>query len=191
VTERSVLGEQALERLEEVLDDEAKESIRRQTGYCRLMDGATEWNVRRTIQEGFNDPRGYPRVLIAQSRGGREGLNLDKACRILVQFHPEWNPGVVEQQIGRVDRLDSHWSQRFEAWRRHRRGEPPRIEVLQVVFEGTYDAQQRELLARRTKDFDAALFGSLLDAAAWEKVPEHLKAQLRASAPDFDPARMR
>jgi SNF2 family DNA or RNA helicase len=50
-------------------------------------------------------------VLVAQSVVGREGLNLHRACRTVILLHPEWNPGVVEQQIGRVDRLSSYWEQ--------------------------------------------------------------------------------
>jgi hypothetical protein len=155
------------------------------------MNGDTSWTVRRTIQDGFNDPEGYPRVLIAQSRVGREGLNLHEACRVLVQFHPEWNPAVVEQQIGRVDRLNSHWLRQYKAWRKRRQGSPPRIEVVQVVFEGTYDAQQREVLTRRTRDFDAALFGSLLPAEDWEKVPSSIRPRLLEAAPGFEPGRKR
>lgn len=52
---------------------------------------------------------------------------------------PEWNPAVV-QQIGRVDRVGSRWEQLVAAadaqvWREA----PPRIEILPIVFKGTYD----------------------------------------------------
>jgi hypothetical protein len=49
-------------------------------------------------------------------RVGREGLNLHESCRIVVQFHAEWNPAVIEQQIGRVDRKGSRCEQLAQAW---------------------------------------------------------------------------
>lgn len=180
-----------LERMEELVAQDAADLRTRQTSYCRLMDGDTGWEVRRTIQEGFNRHDGYPRVLIAQSRVGREGLDFHKHCRVLVQFHPEWNPGVVEQQIGRIDRLGSLWRRDFDSWLKTRSGQPPRIEVVQVVYEGTYDAEQQKLLQSRMRDFDAALFGSLLPAEAWKDVPDKWKKRLVAAAPDFDPRRSR
>jgi superfamily II DNA or RNA helicase len=185
------IGADHLARMNDLVAQDAADLRTRQTGYCRLMDGDTGWEVRRTIQEGFNRSDGYPRVLIAQSRVGREGLDLHRECRVLVQFHPEWNPGVVEQQIGRIDRLGSLWRRQFEAWMKSPAGRPPRIEVVQVIYEGTYDAQQQELLQRRMRDFDAALFGTLLPAEAWKDVPAEWKKRLIAAAPDFDPRRIR
>jgi hypothetical protein len=181
----------ALARIRAELEIEAKELRSIQTGYCRVMDGDTSWEVRRAIQEGFNRPGSFPRVVIAQSRVGREGLNLHGACRVVVQFHPEWNPGVVEQQVGRIDRLDNHWSHTFARWQTSRRGAPPRIEVVRVVYEGTYDAYQQDLLARRTAEFDATLFGYVLSPEAWARVPELWRARLSAAVPDFSPGRRR
>lgn len=182
---------EALARIRTELEGEAKELRSIQTGYCRVMDGDTSWEVRRAVQEGFNRPHSFPRVVIAQSRVGREGLNLHGACRVLVQFHPEWNPGVVEQQIGRVDRLDSHWEHAFKCWQASRSDAPPRIEVVRVVYEGTYDAYQQDLLARRTAEFDATLFGHILSPEAWERVPAAWRERLAAAVPDFSPGRGR
>src|SRR5208337_2741491 len=86
-----------------------EEYDRPQGGFARLMYGGTSQESRRMIQLAFNRPKTFPMVLVAQSMVGREGLNLHKACRIVVLLHPEWNPGVVEQQIGRVDRVGSRW----------------------------------------------------------------------------------
>jgi hypothetical protein len=78
-------------------------------------------------------------VLIAQSQVGREGLNLHEQCRDIVLLHPEWNPGVVEQQIGRVDRLSSRWCKDFDVWKEAGAvGDPPRIEIRPIMFMGTY-----------------------------------------------------
>ena len=79
-------------------------------GYARLMYGETKPQARRMMQLAFNRSNSFPRVLVAQSLVGREGLNLHESCRIVVLLHPEWNPGVVEQQIGRVDRVNCRWA---------------------------------------------------------------------------------
>lgn len=55
------------------------------------------------------------------------------------------------------------------------------------MFEGTYDAFQWERVGRRQRMFDASLFGSLLPAEAWERVPPSLVAKLEAAAPNFRP----
>ena len=46
-------------------------------------------------------------------------------------------------------------------------------------------------VGQRQHTFDATLFGSLLPAEAWESVPEGLREELRAAAPNFDPGRPR
>jgi hypothetical protein len=140
------------------------------------------------MQAAFNRPGASPWVLIAQSQVGREGLNLHESCRVVVQFHAEWNPAVLEQQIGRVDRKGSLWEQRAKEWLdAGAQGEPPFIEVRQLIFEGTYDALQWDRVGRRQHVFDASLFGSLLPADAWERVPDGRKKELLEAAPSFSP----
>jgi hypothetical protein len=124
----------------ETLEDRLHEEYNRpQGGFARLMYGGTSQESRRMIQLAFNRQNSFPKVLVAQSMVGREGLNLHKACRIVVMLHPEWNPGVVEQQIGRVDRVGSHWCTALET--AIKRGEQadrvPRIEFRPVIFRGT------------------------------------------------------
>ena len=107
-------------------------------------------------------------------------------------LHPEWNPGVVEQQIGRVDRLGSHWERLLEEAERHPaeiRGEVPRIEILPVIFKGTYDEHNWEVLRRRWDDLRAQLHGVVIP-------PSHhgddlelaaLAGAINEKAPDFSP----
>ncbi len=206
----TVLAETYFERhvapeLEDADDDDATdervEALRalfeddedtRQRRFAVLLAGDTQASTRRYIQAAFNRPSSSPRVLIAQSQVGREGLNLHEACRVVVQFHAEWNPAVLEQQIGRVDRKNSRWEQLAREWLQEPAGRPvPRIEVRQLVFEGTYDAYQWERVARRQVMFDASLFGSLLPAEAWARVPPEQRAALEAAAPSFRPPRRR
>ena len=161
--------------------------------FCRLMNGDTEGNTRRRLQRQFNTSRMSPKVLIAQSLVGREGLNLHKCCRNVVLLHPEWNPGTVEQEIGRVDRIDSLWNRLAEKWQENNpQGESeqnqcPRINVYYMVFEGTYDQSHFEVLKARINDLNAQLFGSLLETN--EQIPDDIAQRLKAAAPDFDPCK--
>jgi hypothetical protein len=181
--EQSVFRQESLRALLE--DDDSRQSF-----HARLLQGATKWETRRYLQAAFNRPGASPRVLIAQSQVGREGLNLHESCRVVVQFHAEWNPAVLEQQIGRVDRKGSLWERLAQHWLDEGcQGEPPFVEVRQLVFEGTYDAFQWDRVMRRQHVFDASLFGSLLHSEAWERAPKDRRDDLLAAAPSFRPPR--
>ncbi|WP_298852446.1 helicase-related protein [uncultured Aquimonas sp.] len=160
--------------------------------HARLLYGRTEPTTRRLLQLAFNREHANPRVLVAQSMVGREGLNLHLACRTVVLLHPEWNPGVVEQQIGRVDRIGSRWQQLCE---RHAEGDSrspdwPRIEVRPVIFRGTYDEQNWAVLRDRWRDLRAQLHGIVL--AEWEVAPElrEIVRRINSAAPHFSPSRV-
>ena len=161
----------------------------RQRRFAVLLAGDTQATTRRYMQAAFNRAASSPRVLLAQSQVGREGLNLHEACRVVMQFHAEWNPAILEQQIGRVDRKGSLWEKLARTWLEQ--GDPaapmPRIEVRQLVFEGTYDAYQWERVGRRQRMFDASLFGTLLSSEAWQRVPPDRVSDLEAAAPSFRP----
>ena len=136
----------------------------RQGSFARLMYGETKPQTRRMIQLAFNRPNSFPRVLVAQSLVGREGLNLHESCRIVVLLHPEWNPGVVEQQIGRVDRVNSRWAKELRhaiAAGKHGK-DLPRIEVRPIVFKGTYDEHNWNVLRDRWDDLRAQLHGEAI-----------------------------
>jgi|GEM_PF-250392 len=179
--EQAVLRQRSLHALLE--DDDGRKSL-----HARLLQGATRWETRRYLQAAFNRPGASPWVLIVQSQVGREGLNLHESCRVVMQFHAEWNPAILEQQIGRVDRKGSHWERLAQAWINGGcQGEPPFVEVRQLVFEGTYDAFQWDRVMRRQHVFDASLFGTLLPSDAWDRVPKHCVDELLAAAPSFTP----
>lgn len=194
---RPVLGELSNEdakadhavRRQEALRALVEEDDGRQSFHARLLQGATRWETRHYLQAAFNRRRAAPWVLLAQSQVGREGLNLHEACRVVLQFHAEWNPAILEQQIGRVDRKGSLWEERARSWiEGGAQGDPPFIEVRQLIFEGTYDAFQWDRVMRRQRIFDASLFGSLLPVDAWHRVPLDRVGDLRAAAPSFRPA---
>ena len=163
----------------------------RRGGFARLLQGSTRLDTRRLLQAAFNRLHSFPRVLVAQSIVGREGLNLHEACRVVLLLHPEWNPGVAEQQIGRVDRLGSRWARELDEaiaqgvspdrW--------PRIEVHSIVFGGTYDEHHWGVLERRWQDLRAQLHGEVIPTARAGDDPElRARAQsLNDDAPSFSP----
>ncbi|WP_377807937.1 DEAD/DEAH box helicase (plasmid) [Azospirillum sp. A29] len=152
---------------------------------CRLMDGEMAQSRRRMVQTAFNRTYSYPRVLIAQSMVGREGLNLHEACRVVLLFHPEWNPAVMEQQIGRVDRIGSRWERLADVWKRGKLAKFPYLHVESLVFQGTYDQYQHDRLEQRRKAMNAQLFGALLDERVLDRVPSRWRQRLADAAPDF------
>ncbi len=162
-------------------------------GLARLLVGGTAHGTRRLLQAAFNRTHSFPKVLIAQSLVGREGLNLHEACRVVLLLHPEWNPGVVEQQIGRVDRIGSRWQMQLEAAiaRGAAADQLPRIEVVMPVFEGTYDEHHWRVLQTRWDDLRAQLHGAVVPPSEAGTDPEHraLAEELNARAPNFSPPR--
>lgn len=160
-------------------------------GYARLMHGETKPATRRFLQLAFNRKHGHPKVLVAQSLVGREGLNLHKACRTVVLLHPEWNPGVVEQQIGRVDRIGSLWEEKLNQAiaDMQANGDLPRIEIRPVVFRGTYDEKNWQVLLDRWDDLRAQLHGIVISPRIAEKYLDAVEtiAEINGAAPNFSP----
>lgn len=182
----------AAEALWETLEARLREEFNRpEGGFARLMYGGTEPQTRRFLQLAFNRAGSHPRVLIAQSRVGREGLNLHRACRTVVLLHPEWNPGVVEQQIGRVDRVDSLWERQLAERLGQGAGDAPwpRILVRPVVFRGTYDERNWDVLRERWDALRAQLHGVVISPRLSETfgVPADLVAEINGAAPCFSP----
>ncbi len=162
---REIIGENEAED-EDRQRDRLKTYLRdysgREGNFARMMSGATAPQTRRMLQAAFNRKARWPMVLVAQSLVGREGLNLHKACRTVVLLHAEWNPGVVEQQIGRVDRKGSLWLRELHDWRDRGDGQPPHIRVHPVVVSGTYDDHNWQVLKSRWLEFRAQLHGDVL-----------------------------
>lgn len=163
--------------------------------FARLMHGDTRPHTRRMLQLAFNREHSHPKVLVVQSVVGREGLNLHTACRTVVLLHPEWNPGVVEQQIGRVDRIGSLWQSKFQAWEKadpDLAGDgPPRIEIRPVVFKGSYDEENWRVLRERWEELRAQLHGVVINEHASDELMRQLAREINALAPDFSPAPVR
>jgi superfamily II DNA or RNA helicase len=65
------------------------------------LHGALTGSERTAVQRRFNDGGG---ILLATDAAA-EGLNLQRRCRLLVNFELPWNPARLEQRIGRIDRI--------------------------------------------------------------------------------------
>ncbi len=170
--------------LQSKLEDEYN---RRESGFARLLIGQTKPETRRLLQLAFNRPGSNPQVLVAQSVVGREGLNLHRACKTVVLLHPEWNPGVVEQQIGRVDRVGSLWETALETALRMEHAPLPRIVVRPVIFSGTYDEKNWEILRERWDDLRAQLHGIVISPRLAETagLSDQLIDEINGYAPSF------
>src|SRR5204862_7952370 len=53
------------------------------------------------VQRRFNEEGG---ILLATDAAA-EGLNVQRRCRLIVNYELPWNPARLEQRIGRVDRI--------------------------------------------------------------------------------------
>lgn len=166
--------------------------------FARLMDGQQTKKpyARRMLQLAFNRPQSQPKVLVCQSLVGREGLNLHTACKTVVLLHAEWNPGVVEQQIGRVDRIGSLWQSKLQCWLAAgstndasvpRPDRLPRITFRPVVFEGTYDEENWRVLRERWANLRAQLHGIIIVPSSEDPAEMALAQAINHLAPNFSP----
>ena len=146
------------------------------------------------LQLAFNRDHSFPKVLVAQSMVGREGLNLHKACQTVVLLHHEWNPGVVEQQIGRVDRIGSLWQRSLDKAIAEavEAVDTPRIVVRPVIFTGTYDEWNWEVLRTRWDDLRAQLHGVVISPRMAHEagIPQAIVDEINQAAPNFQPPRL-
>lgn len=164
----------------------------REGNFSRMMYSKTAPQTRRLLQAAFNRAESWPMVLLAQSRVGREGLNLHEACRTVVLLHAEWNPGIVEQQIGRVDRKNSRWLCNLREWEsKGSVGDPPRIRIHPVVVRGTYDDHNWQVLRERWSELRAQLHGDVLpwisDRPTATPDKQAMVERIRRATPSFAP----
>lgn len=165
---------------------------RQEGSFARLMNGNTKPHTRRLLQLAFNREHANPKVLVAQSMVGREGLNLHEACRTVILLHAEWNPGVVEQQIGRVDRINSLWEKKLaNALAQNFPADAlPKIEIRPVIFQGTYDEHNWKVLMQRWDDLRAQLHGVVITPSIAEHLSPEVVRSINACSPNFSPLRL-
>ena len=69
----------------------------------RLVNGSTSPETRQRLMLTFNSPF-FPEVLIT-SNVMAEGVDLHRCCRYAIHHDLDWNPSVLEQRTGRLDRI--------------------------------------------------------------------------------------
>jgi superfamily II DNA or RNA helicase len=65
------------------------------------LHGGLTTTERAEVQARFNETGG----LLLATDAAAEGLNLQRRCRLVVNYELPWNPARLEQRIGRVDRI--------------------------------------------------------------------------------------
>jgi ATP-dependent helicase HepA len=131
-----------------------------------LYDDAETIEARDRLVARFRDPEG-PRVLLSGESGG-EGRNFQFACHLVCLDLPE-SPLVLEQRIGRLDRLGQH--------------RPVQIHVLPEPGEETFlaDLYEREIgiFQEPVGGLDAVLASLPTELAALRRKPESARAAFR------------
>jgi hypothetical protein len=123
--------------------------------FVALVSGKTDATSRGRIFSGFNTPL-LPEVLICTSVG-QEGIDLHRQCRHVVHFDLAWNPAVLEQRTGRVDRIGS---KTFRERALSGSGDAV-LEIGVPYLAGTYDERMYEELRLRAQTFEVLTGGEL------------------------------
>jgi SNF2 family DNA or RNA helicase len=136
---------------------------------CARIDGSVPYNLNNPEEDErqirinrFRDPLG-PRVLLS-SEVGSEGLDF-QFCHTLVNWDLPWNPMVVEQRIGRLDRFGQ---------------KAQRISIVNFSTPGTIEDRVLNRLYARVGLFEGAIgaLEPILGAAIKELTAELLQPHL-------------
>ena len=121
-------------------------------GPVRLVKGGA-MDTRRKVFQGFNSPL-LPEVLVCTSVG-QEGIDLHRHCNRIIHYDLAWNPAVIEQRTGRVDRIGS------KTFRDRGRDPDIMLEIGVPFLAGTYDERMFEELRLRAQTFEVLTGGEL------------------------------
>ncbi len=128
----------------------------------RLANGEVKPETRHRLMLAFNTPF-YPEVLIASSVMA-EGVDLHLDCRHTIHHDLDWNPSVLEQRTGRLDRLGS---------KAETTGLP--IVVYEPFLEATQDEKQFRVVKDRERWFNVVMGEKMeLDEWATDKLAERI-----------------
>ncbi|MEP6672806.1 MAG: DEAD/DEAH box helicase, partial [Chthoniobacter sp.] len=121
--------------------------------------------TRTRIFTAFNTPLS-PDILIC-TQVGQEGIDLHRHCRHVVHYDLAWNPALVEQRTGRIDRIGS---KTFRERDLTALGQTVFLEVGLPYLAGTYDERMFEELRLRAQTFEVLTGGdfSADHAEEWE-----------------------
>ena len=110
----------------------------------RRAYGRTNRATRERLIALFNTPFA-PDVLVASSVMG-EGIDLHQECRFVIHHDLDWNPSVLEQRTGRLDRIGAYAER-----------EDKNIEVYEPYLEGTHDEKMFRVVKDRAQWFDIVM----------------------------------
>jgi Helicase conserved C-terminal domain len=128
----------------------------RDQNFVALVLGGGDQQARERIFAGFNTPL-LPEILVCTSVGA-EGIDLHRHCRRIVHYDLAWNPAVLEQRTGRIDRIGSKTFREREA---AGDGKGPSLEVGVPFLAGTYDERMFEELRMRAQTFEVLTGGDV------------------------------
>jgi superfamily II DNA/RNA helicase len=128
----------------------------RDQNFVALVLGGGDTQARERIFAGFNTPL-LPEVLVCTSVGA-EGIDLHRHCRQIIHYDLPWNPAVLEQRTGRVDRIGS---KTFRERKAAVNGNGPSLEVGVPFLAGTYDERIFEELRMRAQTFEVLTGGDV------------------------------
>jgi hypothetical protein len=110
----------------------------------RRANGQTDRSVRERLIALFNTPFA-PDLLVASSVMG-EGIDLHQECRHVIHHDLNWNPSVLEQRTGRLDRIGALAER-----------ERKNIEVYEPYLAGTHDEKMFRVVKDRAQWFDVVM----------------------------------
>lgn len=110
----------------------------------RRAHGDTRRDDRERLIALFNTPFA-PDLLVASSVMG-EGIDLHQECRHVIHHDLDWNPSVLEQRTGRLDRIGALAER-----------ERSNIEVYEPYLAGTHDEKMFRVVKDRAQWFDIVM----------------------------------
>jgi helicase-like protein/SNF2 domain-containing protein len=148
-------GEQAelLERLSKLASASGERDGEVQLPNVRLANGEVERDTRERLLAGFNTPF-FPDILIASSVMA-EGVDLHLNCRHVIHHDLDWNPSVIEQRTGRLDRIGSSAEVTSEP-----------VVVFEPFLEATQDEKMFRVMKDRERWFNVVM-GERLELDEW------------------------
>jgi hypothetical protein len=125
-------------------DDESSSGRGASLQPVRRAHGGTERHLRERLIALFNTPFA-PELLVASSVMG-EGIDLHQECRFVIHHDLDWNPSVLEQRTGRLDRIGALAER-----------ENKNIEVYEPYLAGTHDEKMYRVVKDRAQWFDVVM----------------------------------
>lgn len=137
---------------------------------CGVINGKTSSNNKETIAKFSKE---HPEInVIISTEAGSEGVNLQVA-NVLVNYDLPWNPMIVEQRIGRIQRLGSNHD---------------KVCIFNIVLQGTFESyivwrlmEKLQMASHAIWDIESLLQGSGTDDNEENRFEENILQLVLAS----------